>query len=233
MGANVLAMRQGACVALSLILFVLLEPSAVSAETLRGKVEIKTPIRKVVRRNRRQPLRSNQDDRSYTDRSGSKSESRDEVRSVVVSVVNAPAKKSSVPAIMRQKDRSFIPFVLPVVVGTKVEFPNDDKIYHGVYSESKARAFELPQYANGESRSLVFEKPGVVELFCHIHAHMNAFIVILENGFFAQPGSDHAYAIKELPPGRYTVKAWHPRLGSKVEMVEVKAGQDASLDFTF
>ena len=62
---------------------------------------------------------------------------------------------------------------------------------------------------------------------------MNAFIVILENGFFAQPGSDHAYTIKELPPGKYTVKAWHPRLGSKLETVEIKAGQSASLDFTF
>ena len=226
-------MRQGACVALILIFFLVVESLSVSAETLRGTVEIKTPIRKVVRRNRRQPLRSSQDDRSYTDRSGAKSETRDEVRSVVVSVVNAPGKKSSTPAIMRQKDRNFIPFVLPVVVGAKVEFPNDDKIYHGVYSESKARAFELPQYANGESRSLVFEKPGVVELFCHIHAHMNAFILVLENGFFAQPGPDHTYSIKDLPPGKYTVKAWHPRLGSKVASIEVKAGQGASLNFTF
>lgn len=225
-------MRLGACVALTLFCLLIFADLPASAETLKGTVEIKTRVRKVVKRHRRRPLRSNQSDRNYTDRSSSKSKVRDEARSVVISVVNGPKSKGTTPGTMQQKGRAFIPFVLPIVKGSKVEFPNDDKIYHGVYSESKSKPFELPQYANGESRALVFEKAGVVELFCHIHAHMNAYILILDNKFFAQPAKDHTYQIKDLPPGKYAVKAWHPRLGSKTQTVQIKAGSGGKLDFT-
>lgn len=205
--------------------------SLVQAETLTGKVSIKTPIRKRVKARKSRPLRQAGDKRRYADKSKSLEKQRDEVRSVVVWVLDAPTRKKQTPATMLQQDRTFIPFVLPVTVGSEVRFPNNDKIYHGVYSESKAKPFELPQYADGESRSITFEKPGVIELFCHIHAHMNAYILVLENSYFTQPDEQHRYQIPELPPGKYRVKAWHPKLGSKIESVTIEKGRDSVLDF--
>jgi plastocyanin len=203
-----------------------------SAETITGKVEITSRPRKVSQAHKGRVLRTSRDKRDYPDQTSRKTADRDEAQSVVISVLNPPAKSAKKGGVMRQKDKAFHPYVLAVVAGSTVEFPNDDTIYHGVYSESKVQAFELPQYANGESRSITFKTPGVVELFCHIHAHMNAYIVVLENSFFDQPDQTHAYQIDGLTPGKYKVKAWHPRLGSKIQTVEVKAGQKASLDFS-
>jgi plastocyanin len=225
-------MRFSVGVALAFV-FLFSATGSAKAETLSGKVEVKTVVNKV---KKRRPSREDQDPYGYDDDNTSRrkprEKPRDEACAVVVSVINAPKGKARPGGRMQQLNQTFIPFVLPVVVGSKVNFPNDDTIYHGVYSESEARPFELPQYAKGESRSLAFDKPGVVEIFCHIHAHMNAYIVVLETSFYAQPGEDHVYQITDLPPGKYQVKAWHPRLGGKVQMVEIKSGQPATLDFT-
>jgi plastocyanin len=201
------------------------------AETIEGKVEVESTARRVTRAPQSRALRKPDSKRDYPDRPSVSVKPASEESSVVVWVVNPPNKGKAPTAVMRQRDKMFVPYVLPVVAGTKVEFPNDDSIYHGVYSESGARPFELPQYANGESRSVTFDKPGVVELFCHIHAHMNAFIVVLESGYFDMPNENHRFSIAGLPPGSYKVKAWHPRLGSKVQAVEVKAGSKATVDF--
>lgn len=229
--SNDQTMRRCLSIFLTTLFVAFLGPS-VKAETLTGKVEITSPVRKAVRGRTRKPLRTGRDKREYRNRSKARGKSRDEVRSVVVAVLDLPKGKSKSPGVMKQIDQTFVPFVLPVVVGSRVEFPNDDKIYHGVYSESEAKPFELPQYANGESRGLTFSKPGVVELFCHIHAHMNAYILVLGNEFFSQPEENHTYKITDLPPGKYRVKAWHPRLGTEVKTVEIKAGHSANLDFT-
>lgn len=214
-------MRQCACAVLLLFLF---GGFPVAAESLVGKVEVKSKPRKVTRTQKSRVLRTSRDKRDYPDETNVKAQARDEAQSVLISVLNPPSKGKLKGGVMRQKDKVFHPYVLPVVVGAEVKFPNDDNIYHGVYSESDAQPFELPQYANGESRSVTFKKPGVIELFCHIHAHMNAYIVVLENSFFAQPDSNHSYRIDGLPPGKYQVKAWHPRLGSQVQVVEIKKG---------
>lgn len=157
----------------------------------------------------------------------------DEARNVVIYLVGLKGKgEGKFPAPrMEQKGRQFLPFVLPVLVGTTVEFPNQDIIYHGVYSDSTAKKFELPEYPKGESRSVTFDKAGVVELFCAIHTHMNAYIVVLDNGFFAMPDEQHHFRITGVPPGRYVLKAWHPRLEGLSQVVEVK-GDKAQVDLT-
>lgn len=149
----------------------------------------------------------------------------DETLNVVVYLVGAKGKGEGKfpPARMQQKGRQFAPYVLPVRVGTAVEFPNQDIIYHGVYSDSPAKKFELPEYAMGESRSVTFDRPGVVELFCAIHTHMNAYILVLENGYFAVPDAQHRFRISGVPPGRYVLKTWHPRLEETSRVIEVKA----------
>ena len=222
-------MRLCACATFVLILLCCLTGGA---ESIVGKVEVKTKPRKVVRAHQGQVLRTSQSKRDYPDEASRPAQVRDEALAVVLSVENPPKKGAARGGTMRQKNKMFDPYVLPVTVGAEVKFPNDDTIYHGVYSDSDARPFELPQYANGESRSVTFHKPGVVELFCHIHAHMNAYIVVLASSYFAQPDKTHEYRIDNLPPGKYRVRAWHPRLGSKVQTVELKAGQKTVANFT-
>lgn len=222
-------MRQCACATLALFLLCFLPGGA---ESIVGKVDVKSKPRKAVRANQGRVLRTAPSKRDYPDETTRPADARDEALAVVLSVENPPKKGAPRGGVMRQKNKMFVPYVLPVTAGSEVKFPNDDNIYHGVYSDSDAKPFELPQYANGESRSVTFTKPGVVELFCHIHAHMNAYIVVLTSSYFAQPDKNHAYSIDNLPPGKYKVRAWHPRLGSKVQMVEVKKGQKATADFT-
>jgi len=222
-------MKQGACALLALFCLITSTQTA-GAEVLSGTVKISSAVRKVSRVHRRSPLRAQSEKRDYASRGETSKEDRDEVRSVVISIQNAPKSDKKIGGRMLQKNKTFVPFVLPVTAGSKVDFPNNDKIYHGVYSESKAKSFELPQYADGESRSVKFETPGVVELFCHIHAHMNAYIVVLDTPYFAQPDEKHNFKIENLPPGKYTVKAWHPRLGTKVHQVGVKKGSGGRLD---
>jgi plastocyanin len=229
LGPKLLCMKKCVCTVFMLIFIASLP---VVAETLTGKVEITSKLPKVSSARKTRVSRNSYDDEDYPERRTRKPKTRDEVQSVVISVLDLSDKGAKKGGTMRQKGKVFHPYVLPVVVGSDVDFPNDDKIYHGVYSESKAQAFELPQYANGESRSITFQNQGVVELYCHIHAHMNAYIVVLGNSFFDMPDKSHEYAIDGLPPGKYKVKAWHPRLGSKLQIVEVKAGQKTTADFS-
>ncbi len=122
-------------------------------------------------------------------------------------------------ASMDQKNKIFRPHVLPVVSGSKVEFPNSDKIFHHVYST--APSFEFPRYRSGNTQSKTFsikggQVPTVIELFCGIHSQMNAFVVVLPNQCFATVSESGDYSIKNVPPGKYTLKAWHPRTEPKL-----------------
>ncbi|MEW6278897.1 MAG: hypothetical protein AB1758_09765 [Candidatus Eremiobacterota bacterium] len=157
----------------------------------------------------------------------------DQVLNVVVFLADAKGGPESVgTATITQRNREFIPFVLPIRVGTRVEFPNQDTVYHSVYSDSEARPFELKEYPRGESRTVTFDRPGVVKLFCAIHPHMNAYVLVLQNGFFTSPGSDHSYRIPNVPAGTYRLEAWHPQLNSVSRSVEVPAEGCVSANLT-
>ena len=135
-----------------------------------------------------------------------------------------------------QRDERFVPHVLPVLRGAVVQFPNEDNVYHNVFSLSSAasangRGFDLGRYPKGSSKSWTFDTPGTVQVFCHIHSEMSAFVFVLSNPFFATPGDDHRYAIDDVPEGDYTIYGWHERAKLVVKRVHVAAGQTTTVDF--
>ncbi len=116
-----------------------------------------------------------------------------------------------------QVDKQFVPYVKPVFVGSKVRFPNSDKIRHQVYSFSPAKKFELPLYGGTDAPPVVFDKPGIIVLGCNIHDWMVGYIYVSETPFFAKTGSGGTAVIEDLPPGEYTVRVWHPGMESSEE----------------
>lgn len=109
-----------------------------------------------------------------------------------------------------QKDLTFLPALLPVQAGTRVEFPNFDDTFHNIFSFSPAKRFDLGRYRPDEKPvpSVVFDEPGLVTLRCDIHEHMRALILVLATPYFVITDSDGRYRLGGLPPGRYTVRAW-------------------------
>ena len=120
------------------------------------------------------------------------------------------------PVVIEQDREEFEPFVSAVVVGTRVNFPNRDKVQHHVFSLSKTKQFDLGLY-RGEPREMVtFDRPGVVTLGCNIHDWMSAYIVVLPTPHFAKSGADGLAPIAGLPAGKYRLEVWHPRLKTPV-----------------
>jgi plastocyanin len=111
---------------------------------------------------------------------------------------------------MDQKNRMFIPHVLPVQTGTAVTFPNSDDIRHHVYSFSSAKSFQLPLYKGTPANPVIFDKSGVVTLGCNIHDQMTAFIVVVDTPYFEKTGGSGRATLSDLAPGRYAVHVWYP-----------------------
>jgi len=141
------------------------------------------------------------------------------------------ASPARIPARMEQERLSFVPHVLPVVKGTEVEFPNRDLLFHNVFSLSKAASFDLGRFPKNGSKSLRFDRPGIVKVFCHIHSDMSGVIVVLDNRFYAQPGPDGRFVIDGIPPGEYRVIAWHERARRAAKTVVIEAGKASVLNF--
>ena len=135
-------------------------------------------------------------------------------------------------AIMDQRNETFVPHLLAIMTGTTVDFPNSDRIYHNVFSLSKARSFDLGRYAVGRSKSIQFDRPGIVRVFCDIHSHMSAFIMVFSHPFFALTDTEGRYRIDNVPPGTYSVIAWNEGAASEPRMATVPDGAAAELDFT-
>ena len=124
---------------------------------------------------------------------------------------------------LAQKDQCFVPRVVAVAAGSRVEFPNLDPIYHNVFSLSPARRFDLGKYPRGDTRHVLFSKSGVVNVYCDIHSDMAAFVLVLPNHAFARPASSGEFALPDLPAGSYVVHSWHPDLGEQTLNVDVPA----------
>jgi plastocyanin len=143
-----------------------------------------------------------------------------------------PVKKT---AVMDQKNRMFIPHVLPVQTGTRVQFPNSDDIRHHVYSFSEAKSFQLPLYKGTPANPEVFDRAGVVTLGCNIHDQMSAFIVIVDTPYFEKTGKDGKASLAALPPGRYRVRLWYPgmRTGEEPAPQTITVKEDDRLPVSF
>lgn len=141
-----------------------------------------------------------------------------------------PAPGQEVPiAVVAQEGGAFIPSVLPVVVGTRIQWPNRDEIYHNVFSISESRPFDLGYYKNDEeAKSVPFNKVGRVDVFCSIHSQMSCVVLVLPNPWFAVSDSKGRFEIENAPPGNYQLKAWHERLPAK--LIEIKVPDAGSVD---
>lgn len=132
-----------------------------------------------------------------------------------------------------QKDMQFHPFVLVVPVGARVSFPNLDPTRHHVYSFSPSKKFELKLFAKDQSRSVVFDRPGVVALGCNIHDAMTAFIYVADNRWTAKTGANGIVRFADAPNGTGRVSVWHPYLRAKANVVERQlAASDRNPSFT-
>ena len=160
---------------------------------------------------------------------------RDERRNIIVYIERVPTgatSASSERAVLRQHGERFTPHVLPVLRGSTVDFPNEDVLFHNVFSLSRAKEFDLGRYPRGTSRSVTFERPGIVQVFCHIHSDMSAVVLVLDNPYFAVPDVEGRYSIPDLPPGDYTLVAWHERIRPVAHRLHLEPGQLARVDFT-
>lgn len=134
-----------------------------------------------------------------------------------VASLHADAREATgATAVMDQRDSTFVPGVLPVQVGTAVSFPNSDQVQHQVYSFSTPKPFELPLYAGTPRAPILFDQPGVVVVGCNIHDWMIGYIVVLDTPYFGKSGAEGTVRVS-APPGRYTLRVWHPRLDAPVE----------------
>ena len=143
--------------------------------------------------------------------------------------------KPAAPAVKQlpQKDFAFVPPLLPLLVGTRVEFPNFDDTYHNIFSYSPAKRFDLGRYRPDEKPvpSQVFDVPGLVTLRCDIHEHMRGLILVLDTPHFAVTDAEGRFKLSGLPAGQYMLKAW---LSSKITLerpVELKSGATLRVDF--
>jgi plastocyanin len=135
-------------------------------------------------------------------------------------------------AVMDQRNETFVPHVVAVMVGAVVDFPNSDKTFHNVFSLSRVKRFDLGRYAAGRSKSVLFDRPGLVRVFCDIHSHMNAFVLVLSHPFFDVTGPDGLFRIDNLPAGTYTVVGWYEGEPRTSRSVTVPPGGVADIELT-
>ncbi|HEX5483542.1 MAG TPA: hypothetical protein VFZ08_13040 [Terriglobia bacterium] len=161
------------------------------------------------------------------DEAATHQKSRSNELSQVVVYLQGPGlpKGAPVTATLAQKDRRFDPDFVVVPVGSTVSFPNDDPVFHNVFSLSKTKKFDLGYYPRGETRKVKFDQPGVVQVYCHIHSDMSAAILVVPSAFWTRPSADGSFSFKNVPPGSYEIIAWHRSAGIFRYQTTVEARQ--------
>jgi len=123
--------------------------------------------------------------------------------------------------IIDQRNLKFIPTVVAIMAGETVDFPNNDKTWHNVYSKGGANDFDLGLYASGKTRSKKFDKPGVSRILCNAHPNMEAFVVVKDHPFFSTTDGRGNYEIKNVPLGKIRVEIWYPNLEGRSDNIEI------------
>ena len=157
-----------------------------------------------------------------------------EIRNVVVYLEDVAFRgpPPTVKAELRQEHETFVPHVVAITRGSTVDFPNDDPLFHNVFSLSSAASFDLRRYPSGQSRSWQFPKAGIVKVYCHIHSHMSATILVLDHPYFTIPNTDGTFELPNLPPGEHTIVGWHERVGERRALVRVERGKTATVELS-
>ena len=141
----------------------------------------------------------------------------------------APLAPRAVPTV-HQRDARFSPQFLAIAAGQSVAMPNDDAIYHNVFSYSTPNDFDLGLYPAGESRTVTFRHAGVVRTYCSIHESMNATIFVAPSSYFAVAGATGEFVIRDVAPGRYKLTTWCERLPAVTREIQVQPGMGATVD---
>ena len=124
-----------------------------------------------------------------------------------------PAPAPAVNAVMRQRNRSLNPDLLVIPIGSKVDFPNLDPIFHNIFSLSRSQSFDLGYYPQGHSRSVNFSHAGIVQVYCHVHPNMYGVIVVTASRWFGKPARDGTFSWSNIPPGDYRMCVWQKSAG--------------------
>jgi plastocyanin len=157
-----------------------------------------------------------------------------EIKNVVVYLKDV-VFRGALPTVtgeLRQEHETFVPHVLAITRGSSVDFPNDDPIFHNVFSLSSAATFDLRRYPRGQSRTQTFPKTGIVKVYCNIHSHMSATILVMDNPYFTIPALDGTFELTNVPPGQYTLVGWHERVGERRSAVRVEPGKASTVDLS-
>lgn len=176
--------------ALFLLAFVLFPLDPAQGATIQGKISVYNKVHKVLH----------------------------ERPDAVVYIEEAAGNKDFHPASspeMASEGMSFIPSVLPVLVGTTVRFTNNDDVLHNVFSLSKTKPFDLGLFKGDQVKEVLFDQVGLVRVYCNIHQDMRGTILVLGNPYFARVGPDGKYSIRDVPPGKYKLVCWY-RYGEAV-----------------
>jgi plastocyanin len=198
------------------------QPASQQATTVRGRVVIDVPPG------------GRRSSSAYPSRSVAQAQLAppSEVENVVIYLKDAPMRAVTPRRTsIRQKGETFLPRVVAVPVGSTVDFPNDDPIFHNVFSLSRARTFNLGRFPRGESRAVRFDKAGIVKVFCDIHSHMAASVIVFNHPWFTVPDGSGTFEIANLPAGNQQITAWHERLGDTTVRVRIEPGRAASVEF--
>jgi plastocyanin len=161
-----------------------------------------------------------------------KGKAKSDKKGVVVYLENVPGTppKPKNSAVIRQREKQFDPPLTIVVKGTTIDFPNEDKIFHNVFSVSRPARFDLGLYKSGTAKSVEMKRAGTVDVYCNIHPEMIAKVKVLDNGYYTITGADGKFEIGNVPPGEYPVVAWLPTGDEVKGTVTVKAGEAASVE---
>lgn len=154
----------------------------------------------------------------------------DELARVVVFLEGKAVRGPAMNVVMDQRRRRFEPEVVVVPLGSTVEFPNSDPVFHNVFSLSKGKTFDLGNYPQGQRRTVRFDQPGPVLLNCHLHPNMTGAVLVAPNRHYARPDGTGRFSLPDVPPGSYELVAWHKSAGMFKRRVEVRAGGRTELD---
>jgi len=156
-----------------------------------------------------------------------------EAQNVVVSFLNVPSPHGSPSrAEITQQGEQFVPHVIAIETGTTVDFPNLDPYFHNVFALSRPGTFDLGRYPTRDSRSRVFDKVGIVKVYCHLHSQMSALIRVFDHSWFTIPDTRGEFAIDDVPAGVHTLVVWHERIGERQEEVSIRPGGTTEVSFT-